>query len=118
PGFSSRKKSALLLLLASAAAITSAPAQADEIPSGAYDTLIHNASEDITQSGAITVSGGSFITGTGSITLTNADNDFSDAVSLTGGVVQITDMNALMLGDHNTGSLTAVSHGHLNLGSG
>jgi hypothetical protein len=56
--------------------------------------------------------------GTGTITLTQANNDFTGAVSLTGGTTQITDANGLTLGTLNTGALTAISTGALNLGTG
>ncbi|MGN2249706.1 filamentous hemagglutinin N-terminal domain-containing protein [Frateuria sp. GZRe14] len=73
----------------------------------------------ITQSGALTVSGTSNIdAGNGAITLTKAANDFSDAVSLAGGITQLVDANALILGTLNTGTLTIASTGALNLGNG
>src|ERR1019366_2082822 len=56
--------------------------------------------------------------GSGTITATNANNDFTGAVNLAGGTTQITDGNALTLGTLATGALTAASTGALNLGSG
>src|SRR3546814_19645650 len=56
--------------------------------------------------------------GTGTITLAQANNDFTGAVNLSGGATQITDMNALTLGTLSTGALTATSPGALNLGTG
>jgi hypothetical protein len=68
--------------------------------------------------GSITTGGASTVNaGTGAITLTQA-NDFTGAVTLTGGTTQITDANALTLGALGTGALTAISTGTLNLGSG
>ncbi|WP_172969599.1 filamentous hemagglutinin N-terminal domain-containing protein [Rhodanobacter sp. T12-5] len=67
---------------------------------------------NITAGGASTVNAG-----TGAITLTQV-NDFTGAVTLTGGTTQITDANALTLGALGTGALTAISTGTLNLGSG
>ncbi len=74
---------------------------------------------DIGQGGAFTVAGVStFNAGTNAITLTNAGNDFAGAVNLAGGTTAIADANALTLGTLDTGALTAVSQGALNLGSG
>ncbi|MGB5939775.1 MAG: filamentous hemagglutinin N-terminal domain-containing protein [Rhodanobacter sp.] len=73
----------------------------------------------ITQGGGFKVTGASsFNAGSGTITLTNAGNDFAGVVNLTGGATQITSANALTLGTLATGALTAVSHGALNLGAG
>jgi hypothetical protein len=73
----------------------------------------------ITQSGALTVAGvGTVDAGAGSITLTQASNDFQGVVSLTGGTTQITDINALALGTLATGALSVSSHGALDLGRG
>ncbi len=58
---------------------------------------------------------GNINAGSGTITLTNAGNDFGGAVSLTGGTTQITDMNALTLGTLNTGSLIVTSAGNMSL---
>ena len=67
----------------------------------------------------IIVSGiSSFNAGANAITLTNLTNDFGGAVSLTGGITQIRDANALTLGTLATGALTALSTGALNLGQG
>ena len=88
-------------------------------PSLVAGNLILNADDDITQTTAVTVAGTSSIdAGTGAITLTNAGNDFGDAVSLAGGATQIRDTNALTLGALATGDLTATSGGAMNLGSG
>ncbi|MGN2253712.1 beta strand repeat-containing protein [Frateuria sp. GZRe12] len=81
--------------------------------------LVATSTGDISQTGALDVSGtSSFDAGTGAITLTQANNDFGGAVSLTGGNAQIVDRNALVLGTLATGGLTATSHGALNLGKG
>ena len=72
----------------------------------------------ITQSGPIAAGTTSLGAGSNAITLPNATNDFTGAVSLTGGAVSITDANALTLGTLATGALTAVSTGALNLGQG
>jgi hypothetical protein len=56
--------------------------------------------------------------GAGDITLTNASNDFTAAVSATGAAVQLTDANALTLGTvATTGNLSVNSTGALNLGT-
>ncbi|QHG85801.1 filamentous hemagglutinin N-terminal domain-containing protein [Xanthomonas cucurbitae] len=55
--------------------------------------------------------------GTAAISLTG-NNDFQQAVTLSGGLTNINDRNALTLGTLNTGNLTATSNGALNLGSG
>ncbi|MGN2244171.1 filamentous hemagglutinin N-terminal domain-containing protein [Frateuria sp. GZRR33] len=74
---------------------------------------------DIGQTGALTVTGTSnFSAGTGVITLTQANNDFQDAVSLSGGAAQINDKNALTLDQVSTDDLLATSTGALNLGTG
>jgi autotransporter-associated beta strand protein len=73
----------------------------------------------ITQAGGLTVTGASTVNaGAGNITLGNATNDFQSAVTLTGAVTQVTDGNALVLGTLNTGNLSAISTGNLNLGQG
>jgi filamentous hemagglutinin family protein len=56
--------------------------------------------------------------GSGAITLNQANNDFDQAVNLTGGATEIVSSGALTLGSLATGSLTATSTGALNLGSG
>ncbi|WP_238692201.1 filamentous hemagglutinin N-terminal domain-containing protein [Xanthomonas arboricola] len=56
--------------------------------------------------------------GTGAISLGGAGNDFGGAVSLTGSTVMVNDSNALTLGAIATNTLTATSHGSLNLGQG
>ncbi|MGY1520569.1 two-partner secretion domain-containing protein [Luteimonas sp. A482] len=64
----------------------------------------------IAQSGAFTVGGlSNFDAGTGAITLDNSGNDFTGAVSLTGGAVAIADANALTLGQINVASLHATA---------
>ncbi|APP75725.1 hypothetical protein BJD12_11260 [Xanthomonas vesicatoria ATCC 35937] len=55
--------------------------------------------------------------GTAAIALAG-NNDFQNAVTLTGGAVQLNDRNALTLGTHNTGALTVTSNGALDLGQG
>ncbi|MCC4619241.1 hypothetical protein LL965_03800 [Xanthomonas cassavae CFBP 4642] len=55
--------------------------------------------------------------GTAAIALTG-NNDFQNAVTLTGGAVQLNDRNALTVGAVNTGALTVTSNGALNLGQG
>ncbi|MFC0154794.1 filamentous hemagglutinin N-terminal domain-containing protein [Xanthomonas dyei] len=56
--------------------------------------------------------------GTGAISLGGAGNDFGGAVSLTGSTAVVNDSNALTLGAIATNTLTATSHGSLNLGQG
>ncbi|MCC4632755.1 filamentous hemagglutinin N-terminal domain-containing protein [Xanthomonas dyei] len=56
--------------------------------------------------------------GTGAIRLDGAGNDFGGAVSLTGSTAVVNDSNALTLGAIATNTLTATSHGSLNLGQG
>jgi outer membrane autotransporter protein len=73
----------------------------------------------ISQGGAFHVVGASdFNAGANAITLTNAGNDFTGPVDLTGGATQIVDSNALQLGTLSTGSLSATSTGALSLGAG
>ncbi|WP_245150663.1 autotransporter outer membrane beta-barrel domain-containing protein [Pollutimonas harenae] len=73
----------------------------------------------ISQSGALSVGGASTINaGSGDIALHNAGNEFGGTVTLTGGAVAITDKSSLNLGTVSAGSLSAVSHGSLNLGQG
>jgi len=68
----------------------------------------------ITQSGPLTIGGVSTIdAGTGAITLTDPANDFQDAVSLTGGAVQIADSNDLVIA-----SLTSTGNGPISLQAG
>jgi len=84
--------------------------------SGTLSATTNNGS--VTQSGGLTVTSNATInTGTGTITLTSA-NDFQGSLTLTGGTTQITDSNALNLGTVNTGALTTISSGALNLGTG
>ena len=73
----------------------------------------------INQTSALSVSGTSNINaGTAAITLNSSGNIFGGAVTLTGGVTQLTATNDLVLGVLNTGDLTVSSGGALNLGSG
>ena len=75
----------------------------------------------ITQTGAFSVGGTSiFNAGSNAITLNDANNAFTGAVSLTGGTTVINQKSALalILGTLNTGALTVTSHGTLNLGTG
>ncbi|MEN9140988.1 hypothetical protein, partial [Xanthomonas vesicatoria] len=68
--------------------------------------------------GQLTVSGNTDANaGTAAIALTG-NNDFQNAVTLTGGAVQLNDRNALTVGAVNTGALTVTSNGALNLGQG
>jgi hypothetical protein len=64
----------------------------------------------ITQTGAITQASGAgaatFNSGAGVITLTNAGNDFTGLVNLSGSAVSISDVNAVTLGTVNTSTLT------------
>jgi len=69
-------------------------------------SLVVNASGAITQGGAITAGEASFNAGSNPITLTNAANDFTGVVSLTGTSVSITDANTLTLGAVSASSLT------------
>lgn len=73
----------------------------------------------IVQTGALTVTGTSNLNAaTGDITLINAGNDFTGAVSATGTVVTINDSNALTLGTvTSSGNLTLTNFGALNLGT-
>ncbi len=80
----------------------------------------------ITQTGVLSVTGTTGINaGAHAITLTDTGNVLTGAVSLTGGVTQITNSAALTLGTLNVGALTAIANagappenGGLNLGSG
>jgi autotransporter-associated beta strand protein len=75
----------------------------------------------VVQGGAISVAGTTTVSaaaGTGAITLNNTGNDFGGVVHLTGGTTEITDANALTLGNLATGDLTATSNGALSLGQG
>ena len=73
----------------------------------------------ISQGGALVVTGASHVdAGSKAITLTDAGNDFGGVVDLHGGATQITDKNALTLGELTAGALTVASHGVLNLGHG
>src|SRR5690606_13322710 len=79
----------------------------------------HSDGGAITQSGPLSVGGGSNLdAGTGAIILDHAGNDFAGVVSLTGGAVSISDSNALAFGAVDVGSLAAGSQGALDLGSG
>jgi filamentous hemagglutinin family protein len=72
----------------------------------------------ITQSGQLTVSGTTTIDASGAAITLTAANDFQGTVNLKGTTTQITDANALALGNINTGALIAISNGALNLGAG
>lgn len=81
----------------------------------------------LTTGGAVTQFAGSAVNvagtttvdaGANPITLIEASNNFGSVVSLRGGVTQITDINALILGTLATGALTARSNGALDLGQG
>jgi hypothetical protein len=78
-------------------------------------SLVFNASDDITQTAALTISGTSSFTVQDSsiITLTTASNDFGGAVSLNSGTgnVQLVDTNALVLGTSVLGGLIIVTAG-------
>ncbi|MCC4603508.1 beta strand repeat-containing protein [Xanthomonas campestris] len=74
---------------------------------------------DLAQTNALDVDGTStFALAANTLTLDNAGNDFTGAVTITAGATSINDGNALMLGTLSTGNLTATSNGALNLGSG
>jgi hypothetical protein len=79
--------------------------------------LVQQTGGNMVVAGTVTVNSGG-----AAITLTSATNDFQGAVTLTGGVTQITDgAGGLTLGTLNTGNLTANSTGAggvLNLGQG
>lgn len=73
----------------------------------------------ITQSGAFRVGGDArFDAGSGNIVLANAGNDFIGTVSLAGGAATIVDANALTLDAFDVATLSATSHGALQLGQG
>ncbi|MGN6576721.1 MAG: cell wall-binding repeat-containing protein [Nocardioides sp.] len=68
--------------------------------------ILTSSGSAIVQGGAWTVAGDSMIdAGTGSITLTNAGNDFTGALSLSGGTAQVKDQNGLTLDGPQVGSL-------------
>ena len=73
----------------------------------------------ITQLGALRVTGTSALTSTGgNITLTNASNDFTGAVSASGGSISLRDANALTLGTLTSlGSTSITTAGDLSFGS-
>ena len=93
-------------LTGSSASITDANALALSTSSLGSGSLVVNASGAITQGGAITAGAASFNAGSNPITLTNASNDFTGAVSLTGTTVSITDANTLTLGAVSATDLT------------
>jgi hypothetical protein len=87
--------------------------------STATGNLVVTAGGAVSQSAALTVTGTTTFSAAGqSVTLDNAGNDFTGAVSLTGGATKITDKNGLTLGTLTTGALTVNSTGALNLGQG
>jgi len=71
----------------------------------------------ITQTGAVTASGGSTLAaGAGNnITLTNAANDFGTVAVTNGNTVALNDVNALTLGASTLGTLTATAGGALSV---
>ena len=74
------------------------------------------AAHSITQSGIVTVSGGTTTlqAGAGAITLTNASNNFATVVITSGAAVSIRDANALEIGSSSvSGALTLQSGGNL-----
>jgi autotransporter-associated beta strand protein len=112
---------ALTLGILATAALTATSSGALNLGSGTVGGNLAAASNNgsVTQSGSLSVSGTSTVNaGSGSITLTNAGNDFTGAVSLSGDNTQVTDQNSLALGTLSTANLAAVSTGALNLGSG
>ncbi|MFA4197997.1 filamentous hemagglutinin N-terminal domain-containing protein [Xanthomonas perforans] len=73
----------------------------------------------VTQSGALTVTGITRINSSGAaIALTDADNDFQAAVSLSGGAASVRDRNALVLGNLEVDALDVASGAGLDLGQG
>ncbi|WP_432654115.1 beta strand repeat-containing protein [Xanthomonas citri] len=73
----------------------------------------------VTQSGALTVTGSTRInSGGAAIALTDADNDFQAAVSLSGGTASVRDRNALVLGNLDVDALEVASGAGLDLGQG
>ncbi|ATS49609.1 filamentous hemagglutinin N-terminal domain-containing protein [Xanthomonas citri pv. fuscans CFBP 6996] len=73
----------------------------------------------VTQSGALTVTGSARInSGGAAIALTDADNDFQAAVSLSGGTASVRDRNALVLGNLDVDALEVASGAGLDLGQG
>src|SRR5690606_33905946 len=83
------------------------------------DLSVVASSGDISQSGAFRVGGDArFDAGSGNIVLANAGNDFIGTVSLAGGAATIVDANALTLDAFDVATLSATSHGALQLGQG
>ncbi|KKY03223.1 hypothetical protein NY96_28335, partial [Xanthomonas citri pv. fuscans] len=73
----------------------------------------------VTQSGALTVTGSTRInSGGAAIALTDADNDFQAAVSLSGSTASVRDRNALVLGNLDVDALEVASGAGLDLGQG
>jgi hypothetical protein len=72
----------------------------------------------ITQIAALTVPGAATFNGGAGVITLSKENNFEGIVNLAGGNTQITDINSLILGTLNTGALTAISTGALNLGAG
>jgi len=67
----------------------------------------------VSQTGALTVGGTSSINaGAGNITLANGSNNFTGTVSLTGGTVQITDINDLVMASGNISGTLGVTAGN------
>jgi len=76
--------------------------------------LIVTAGGDITQSGPVVVGGTTNVNanaGANAVTLTDAGNDFTGAVTSNGTVVQLTDTNALLLGATTGGTSVAINAG-------
>ncbi len=105
-------KNALTLSTLNTGALTVTSTGALNLGQGAVGGALTAKSNNnaITQSGALTVAGTSDINaGSNTITLNNASNDFTGALSASGGTVQITDMNTLLLGSLNATTLTLAS---------
>ena len=70
----------------------------------------------VSQSGALLVSGNTDIhANTNPVTLTNAGNDFAGPATFTGGIVQVTDSNALFATLSASGSASLISGGNLTV---
>ena len=77
---------------------------------------VNSGTGTITQTGALSVGGTSTLeAGTGAITLTNSANDFTGAVTTTGGVVALADANTLAVHLANASSETLTAHGVLTV---
>ncbi|KQV59243.1 hypothetical protein ASC95_28450 [Pelomonas sp. Root1217] len=91
-----------------------------DLGSGAVGgTLTAVSSGAISQSGALSVSGGTSLNaGSAGISLGQAGNAFAGSVDLHGGATVITAASALSLGSLNVAGLTASASGALRLGTG